>query len=56
MDESFQHNTTRDIEIVKDEKILGRGIAGDILKDGTLSVKINGKDECFNIGEIHIRK
>lgn len=53
---SYNYLKERDIEIVKDEKILGRGIAGDILKDGTLSVKINGKDECFNIGEIHIRK
>ncbi len=53
---SYNYLLGKEIQIVKDNKILGKGIAGNILSDGTLSVNIDGKDKNFNIGEIHIKK
>lgn len=44
-----------EIEVVKDGESIGEGVAGDIIEDGRLEVKIGKERRYFNIGEIHIK-
>lgn len=53
---SYNYLKDKNIEIIKDEKSLGIGIAKDIAVDGRLIVSIDGNEELFDIGEIHIKK
>lgn len=53
---SYNYLKGKNIEIVRDNESLGIGIGGDIAEDGRLTVNIDGKDNLFNIGEIHIKK
>ena len=53
---TYNYLKEKEIEIVKDNKILGIGIAEDILEDGRLQVNIAGEKRAFEIGEIHIKR
>ncbi len=53
---SYNYLKDREIEIIKYGESLGCGVAGDISCDGRLIVYMNGEEQLFNIGEIHIKK
>ena len=46
----------KEIEIVKDNISIGRGVAGKIENDGRLEVNCGEEIRYFDIGEIHIKK
>ena len=53
---TYNYLKNREIEVVKLGETIGRGVAKDIALDGRLIVDIDGEENFFNIGEIHIKK